>query len=62
MESLLLRISEVAEALGVSKSTVYAMAAANEIPSIKIRGVIRVPAEALKNWIMEKVEGGKDHA
>lgn len=54
-ERLLLRIGEAAQALGVSKSTAYNMAAQGELPTIRIRGGLRVPADALKAWIVEKM-------
>jgi excisionase family DNA binding protein len=38
MEALLLKMSEVAQVLGVSRSTVYSMAAMGELPVIRIRG------------------------
>ena len=60
MEKLLLRMTEVAELLGVSRSTVYAMASAGELPGVvRIRGGIRVSNEALKDWLarQQKDEG-----
>jgi excisionase family DNA binding protein len=54
-EPLLLKVSEAARLLGVSKSTAYIMAAKRELPTIRMRGGLRVPADALKAWIVEKM-------
>lgn len=48
---LLLRPSEVATALSVSRSKVYELMAAGAIPSITIGGVRRVPLDRLREWI-----------
>jgi excisionase family DNA binding protein len=61
MERLLLRVREVAEAIGSSRSSVYTMIATNELPSVKIQGGVRVPAAALQRWIDEKI-GRRDEA
>jgi excisionase family DNA binding protein len=58
---LLMKITEVARALGVSKSTVYTMIAKGEIPSIRIRGGLRVSSAGLTQWIEEKAEEGQSH-
>jgi excisionase family DNA binding protein len=61
METLLLKMSEVAQLLGVSRSTAYSMAAMGELPMIRIRGGVRVPVEGLRQWMAQKVEiGGRD--
>jgi excisionase family DNA binding protein len=63
MEQLLMKISEVAQALGISKSTTYAMAAKGEIPVVQIRGGLRVPSEALRAWLnktFSEQQNGKD--
>ena len=51
MDRLLLKMSEVAQMLSVSRSTTYVMAARGEIPTVRIRGGLRVPVDALKAWI-----------
>lgn len=55
MEQLLLKITQVAEALNISKSTCYEMVARGEIPAVRIRGGLRVPSDALKAWLDETV-------
>ena len=47
----LLRVGEVAELLGLSRSKVYAMTASGELPVIKIGTAVRVPKKALEEWI-----------
>jgi len=50
-ERLLYRPWEVGELIGVSRAQAYALIAAKIIPSIKIGNSIRVPADALREWI-----------
>ena len=53
-ERLAYRVSEAAERLGISRSKAYELIAAGKLPSIKIGGSVRVPAEALKEWIAQQ--------
>jgi excisionase family DNA binding protein len=53
-ERLLLRPTEVAEAIGVSRSKAYELIASREIPSIKVGSSVRVPTEALRAWIAKQ--------
>jgi len=48
---LLLRPTEAADAMGVSRSKAYELISSGAIPSIRIGGSVRVPVEALKTWI-----------
>ena len=54
-ERLMLRPSEAADAMGVSRSKAYELIANGEIPSVRLGGCIRVPVEALKEWIARSV-------
>lgn len=54
MERLAVRPIEAAEAIGIGRSTVYALIASGELPSIRIRGSVRVPVEKLREWIAQK--------
>jgi len=45
---VLLRPEEVAFALGVSRSTAYKMIATGALPSVRVAGVVRVPAAAVE--------------
>jgi excisionase family DNA binding protein len=56
MERLLLRPSETAEAIGVSRSRAYELIARGEIPSIRIGGSVRVPLDGLRQWIARQAE------
>jgi excisionase family DNA binding protein len=50
-EKLLLRPVEAAEAIGVSRSRAYELIGSGQIPSIRIGTSLRVPVEALREWI-----------
>lgn len=54
-EKALLRMEEVAEKLGISRARAYAMAAAGELPSVRIGRSRRVPVRQLEVWIEERV-------
>lgn len=56
MNRMLLRPTEVAEALGISRSSAYELIAAGVLPSIKVRSSIRVPVDDLKRWIATSVQ------
>ncbi len=58
MEKLLVRPSEAAEMLGLGRSKVYAMLASGELPSVRIGKSVRVPTEALRLWVQERVNAG----
>jgi excisionase family DNA binding protein len=53
IEVLLLRPTQVAELLNMSRSKVYELIAAGKLPSIRIDGgrLTRVPYQALRLWI-----------
>ena len=51
MDKLLLRQTEAAEAIGIGRSKVYELLASGELPSIRIGGSVRVPVDALRQWI-----------
>jgi excisionase family DNA binding protein len=48
---LLLRPTEAADRLGISRSRIYELIAQGVIPSIRIGNTLRVPAEALRRWV-----------
>ena len=56
MEERLLRAEEAAGILGLKRSKVYELIAANEIPSMHIGKLVRVPAQALQEWIRLKTD------
>jgi excisionase family DNA binding protein len=62
-ERLLYRVDEVAQMIGVSKATAYDLVNRNQIPSIRLsgrggRGLLRVPADALRKLIEERTSRG----
>lgn len=50
-DRLLLTIAEAAALLRIGRSTMYAMAAAGEIPTVRIGRAVRVPRAALEAWV-----------
>jgi excisionase family DNA binding protein len=50
----MLRPAEAAEAIGVSRSKLYELIAAQTIPSLRVGGCVRVPVEALRSWIAQQ--------
>jgi len=60
MEKAFLKISEVAEVIGLGKSMVYKLIADGHIPSVKLAGIKarRVSAKALKQWVEEQEAAG----
>lgn len=62
-QRLLLRVDEVARMIGVSKATAYDLVNRGKIPSVRLagrggRGLLRVPAEALRRMI-EQLSAGE---
>lgn len=60
MERLLLKPSEVGQALGIGRSLVYQLISEREIPSVRVGRCIRVPRTWLEKWIndQEKLKSG----
>jgi excisionase family DNA binding protein len=64
VDRLMLRVAEVGDAIGCSRSKAYELIASGEIPSVKVGGCRRVPVDALRRWIDESLqqvqsEGGR---
>jgi excisionase family DNA binding protein len=57
MQEMLLDAAQVAETLKVGKKKIYKMIQANQIPALHIGGSIRVPRQALFDWIQFKTTG-----
>jgi excisionase family DNA binding protein len=51
---LLLRVEEVAEALAISRSSVYELLRSGDLPCVRIGGSTRVSVEALREWIRRR--------
>lgn len=56
MEKLLLKPSEVAEALGIGRSLIYELIARKEIPSVRLGRCIRIRRDSLEKWLDEHEE------
>jgi excisionase family DNA binding protein len=48
---ILLRPAEAAAAMGISRTKTYELIARREIPSVRIGGSVRVPVDALREFI-----------
>ena len=59
MEKLLLKPAEAAEALGVGRSKMYELLSSGLVPSMKVGGSVRVPAEALRRWVENQAKKQK---
>jgi len=57
-EPWLLRAVEVAQLLGVSRSKVFEMMAAEELPVVRIGRCVRVPRAGLADWLSQRISGG----
>jgi excisionase family DNA binding protein len=53
-DRLALRPARVAEVLEISRSKTYELIAAGDIPSIRLGASIRVPVDALREWLARK--------
>jgi excisionase family DNA binding protein len=60
MADEVLTIKEVAALLKLAEKTVYAMAAAGEIPAFKIRGQWRIRRADLDEWIEDQKAVSRD--
>ena len=58
MDQLLLRAEEVAKALGLGRSKVYELMATGNLPTVRIGRAVRVPADALRNWVAARTRDG----
>lgn len=61
MERILLRVTEAAETLGISRSKAYEMIAAGELPAIRLRGSIRIVHADLERMIEAESRVGPSH-
>lgn len=51
IEPLLVRVEEAARILSLSRSTIYEMMDAGELPSIRRGTARRIPVAALREWV-----------
>jgi excisionase family DNA binding protein len=59
-EKLLLRPKKAFELLDIGRSTGYAMIASGELPSVRIGRAVRVPLNALKQWVERQTNRGDE--
>jgi excisionase family DNA binding protein len=52
VDKLLYTPRQAAEALGVSRSTIYVLMATGDVPSVHIGSCRRVPAEGLRRYVV----------
>ena len=52
---LALRVTEAAQAIGISRSKCYQLIASNDLPSARLGKSGRVPVAELKRWFAERV-------
>ena len=53
-QRLLLRVPEVAKALGLGRTKVYELIAAGGLPVIRLGRAVRVSVTALQKWVEER--------
>jgi excisionase family DNA binding protein len=58
-EKLLLKAEEVAWRLSLGRATVYLMMASGELPTFRKGRAVRVPAQALEQWIKRQTQDGE---
>jgi excisionase family DNA binding protein len=55
LEPLLVRVEEAARILSLSRSTIYEMMDAGELPSVRRGSARRIPVAALREWVARQV-------
>lgn len=54
---ILLRIPEVAQTLGLGRTTVYQLVKDGILPTVRIgRRGVRIPVDALNDWVTENIK------
>ena len=53
-DRLAYRVGEAAQMIGISRSKMYELIASGNVPTIKIGASVRIPAEALREWIRNR--------
>jgi excisionase family DNA binding protein len=51
MDAILIRAEEAGKLLGLGRSKVYEMLASGELPVVRVGRSVRVPVEALREWV-----------
>ncbi len=58
MERLLITVREAAELTGTGRSKAYMLVASGEWPRVRIGRSVRVPVDALREWVAVNTEMG----
>lgn len=58
---LLVTVEEAAEMLAIGRTKAYEMVRSGELPTMRIGRVVRIPLEALREWI-QRESGGEGRA
>ena len=62
-DKILLTVTEAAEALGLSRSTVYnQLLHRPDFPTVRLGGSVRVNRQRLQEWADAHTSGGVDHS
>lgn len=56
IQPLLLRAEEVAQRLSLGRSKVFALMADGTLPVVRIGRAVRVPEQALREWVERKAQ------
>ena len=56
VEPLLVRVEEAARILSLSRSTIYEMMDAGELPSVRYGAARRIPVAALRAWVAQHTQ------
>jgi excisionase family DNA binding protein len=56
IDPLLVRVDEAARLLSLSRSTIYEMMDAGELPSVRRGAARRIPVAALHAWIANQID------
>lgn len=59
MDRLLVKPIEAAHLLGLGRSKIYELLASGELPSVKIGKSVRVPMDALREWVTAHTTGSE---
>ncbi len=54
-DRLLMTPEDVARMLSISRSAVYEMVATGELPGIRLKRAIRIPAAGVESWVQSRL-------
>ena len=58
-ERLLLTVEEAAERLNIGRTLAWQLVHQGELPSIRLGRCVRIPWQALQDWIAKRAHGGE---